>query len=169
MIVSLHIFAKETPARLVFVTPLFFGIAHIHHLYEFKLTHPEVPFVPSVLRSVFQFSYTSNFGFFATFVHLRTGSLLAAILVHSFCNWMGLPRFWGRIEVPVPLGPQDVGRKDDVDLGRGASPGVKAADGKSSLGWTFSYYLLLVGGAAGFYETLWTLTESSNAIVQRWT
>lgn len=169
MIIALHIFAKETPARLVLVTPLFFGIAHIHHLYEFKLTHPEVPLVPSVLRSIFQFSYTSVFGFFAAFVHLRTGSLLAAILCHSFCNWMGLPRFWGRIETPVPLGPQGAGRKEDIDLGRGASPGVKAQNGRLHLGWTVIYYVMLVGGAVGFYRCLWVLTESPSAIVHQWT
>src|ERR1039457_7364754 len=27
----------------------------------------------------------------------RPGSLLSVILVHAFCNWMGFPRFWGRL------------------------------------------------------------------------
>lgn len=33
------------------------------------------------------------------------------------------------------------------------------------VGWTVGYYVLLVGGAWGFYRLLWTLTESGNALV----
>lgn len=49
------------------------------------------------LISCFQLLYTSLFGFFAAFVFLRTGNLFAAIAAHTFCNFMGLPRVWGRV------------------------------------------------------------------------
>ena len=44
-----------------------------------------------------QFTYTTLFGWFEAYVFVRTGSLLAVIAAHSFCNWLGVPRFWGRV------------------------------------------------------------------------
>ena len=167
MLLTLQILAKESPSRLVFITPLYFGIAHIHHCYEFKLTHPKVPLLPAVLRTLFQFGYTSIFGFYASFIMLRTGNLPAAIIVHTFCNWMGLPRFWGRVEAPVAIGAADVNRKDDVTTVEGSAV-VHDHDGALHVGWTVAYYTLLVGGAFMFYRNLWSLTASPNALVQRW-
>lgn len=86
-------------ARLVlFTTPLYFGIAHIHHLYESRITRPYVPFKFALLQALFQLGFTTVFGWYASFIFLRTGSLWACVLTHSFCNWMGLPRFFGRVE-----------------------------------------------------------------------
>ena len=141
------------------MTPLYFGIAHLHHLYEFRITHSEVPFIVAVLRSLFQFTYTSLFGFFATFVYLRTGNVYTCMLVHVFCNWMGLPRFYGRVgvEAGVPIGPPDVDKKDD------AQKSMPAYQGKGPL-WTVAYYLVLAAGAVGFYWLLFPLTESKHAL-----
>jgi prenyl protein peptidase len=165
-IIPLHIIAKISPNRIVFITPLYFGIAHLHHLYEFRLTHPEVPLLPAVLRSVFQFTYTSLFGFFAAFVYLRTGSVYAAIAAHMFCNWSGLPRFYGRVGVQagMPIGPPSTKRDDETTEGRGAAAGT---DRRSDLGtaWTVAYYLILVAGAYGFYSQLFPLTQGKYALV----
>jgi prenyl protein peptidase len=143
---------------MVFLTPLYFGIAHIHHLYEFRITHPEVPFFVAVLRSLFQFTYTSLFGFFASFVFIRTGNVYTCILAHTFCNWMGLPRFYGRVgvEAGVPIGPP-VDKKDDEQ---------KCASAYQTKGliWTAAYYVVLVAGAGGFYYQLFPLTESKHAL-----
>lgn len=95
VIITLHLLAKMSPGRIVFLSPLYFGIAHVHHFYEFRLTHPDTPIPAILFRSIFQFGYTTVFGWFAAFLYLRTGSLPAVILVHSFCNWCGLPRLWG--------------------------------------------------------------------------
>jgi prenyl protein peptidase len=113
-IVPLHVLGHFSGKQIVFLTPLYFGIAHVHHLYEFRITHPEVSFALSILRSLFQFTYTSLFGFFATFVYLRTGNVYTCMLAHTFCNWMGLPRFFGRVGVEAggPIGPP-VDKKDD--------------------------------------------------------
>ncbi|KIV99924.1 hypothetical protein, variant 2 [Verruconis gallopava] len=163
LLVPLHILAKVAPKNIVFITPLYFGIAHIHHLYEFRLTHPEVPVLPAVLRTVVQFTYTSLFGFFATFVYLRTGSVYTAIAAHMFCNWMGLPRIWGRVgvrasmQINVPSGGKKGGTRD-----LGTSATVKR---DLSTLWTVVYYLLLILGAYGFYINLFPLTASSNALI----
>ncbi|KAH9209838.1 hypothetical protein DL95DRAFT_309108, partial [Leptodontidium sp. 2 PMI_412] len=44
-----------------------------------------------------QLSYTTLFGGYVTFLYMRTGSPLGVILVHAFCNWMGLPLCLGRV------------------------------------------------------------------------
>jgi prenyl protein peptidase len=160
--VPLHLLAHFTEKQIVFLTPLYFGIAHVHHLYEFHITHPEVPKLMATLRSLFQFTYTSLFGFFATFLYLRTGNVYICILAHTFCNWMGLPRVYGRVgvEAGVPIGPPDVDRKSD------GSKSVSLYRGKS-VAWTVAYYVLLVAGAVGFYLQLFPLTESTHALLFR--
>ncbi len=71
-------------------TPLFFGIAHLHHaIRRLKQGGNSVKMV--ILSSAFQFFYTTVFGAYATFSFIRTGSILGVILLHSFCNFMGLP------------------------------------------------------------------------------
>jgi prenyl protein peptidase len=156
-IVPLHLLAHVSPGRIVFIAPLYFGIAHVHHFYEFRLTHPDTPALAALLRSLFQFGYTTVFGWYATFVYLRTGSLIAVVVVHSFCNWCGLPRFWGRVETGYSVGPSFTRGKEDAD-------GVEV-DENLGVGWTVAYYLLLVAGAVGFCQALWPLTESYHALV----
>ncbi|KAI9810987.1 MAG: hypothetical protein M1827_005718 [Pycnora praestabilis] len=160
--IPLHLLAKASPPHVVFFTPLYFGIAHVHHFYEYSLTHPDTPLLPALLRSLIQFTYTSIFGFYATFLFLRTGSLPAVILVHSFCNWCGLPRFWGRVEAGEPIGPP-LDRKDDGE-GKGMKVNLQVADGKLGVQWTVAYYVLLVGGAVAFWWGFWGFTESERAL-----
>lgn len=141
--VPLLLLAGNGLSSTVFLSPLVFGVAHVHHFYEFRVTHPGVPLVAAIARSVLQFSYTYLFGIYATFIFLRTGSLLAVILVHSFCNVMGLPRVWGLIE--------------PYWLPEGTNNGtVKAHTGV--------YYLLLFGGMFSWWQGLYALTSSSMAL-----
>ncbi|RAL12992.1 CAAX prenyl protease RCE1 [Aspergillus homomorphus CBS 101889] len=154
-IVPLHLLAKVSSGHIVFVAPLYFGIAHVHHFYEFRLTHPDTSVIAALLRSIFQFGYTTIFGWYATFLYLRTGSLPAVILAHTFCNWCGLPRLWGRVEAGVPIGPPLAKGKGGLD---------DAEYGQLGMGWTVAYYVLLVGGAIGFYYALWPMTDSLNAL-----
>jgi prenyl protein peptidase len=126
---------------IIFLTPLVFGLAHIHHFYEFRITHPQVPVSMAVLRSALQLTYTSLFGAYATFLLLRTGSVAAVVLVHTFCNAMGLPRLWGLLYPHWAASEQPVWK------------------------WTLAYYFLLVSGMLAWKELLWTLTESTGALV----
>ncbi|CAI7575941.1 unnamed protein product [Penicillium viridicatum] len=161
--VPLHLLAHTSPGRIVFLAPLYFGIAHVHHFYEFGLTHPDTPAVAALLRSLFQFGYTTIFGWYATFVYLRTGSLLSVVLIHSFCNWCGLPRFWGRVEAGETISPPITRGKEDSD--DDVKIGVRGNSGGLGVGWTVAYYVLLVAGAIGFAQGLWPLTESYHALV----
>ncbi|KAJ5249003.1 hypothetical protein N7468_000454 [Penicillium chermesinum] len=146
-IISLHILANLSPDKIVLVTPLYFGIGHIHHFYEFRLTNPDTPLLVALLGTLFHFTYATLFGCFVTFVYLRTGSVVAVILIHSFCNWCGLPRLWGHVEADPRF---QVGKEGDRPL---------------HVGWTVGYYLLLLLGAMSFGQLLWPLTESDHALV----
>ena len=136
------VIAHTSVSKTIFLSPIIFGLAHVHHFYEFRLTHPQVPAAAALLRSLFQLTYTTLFGAYATFVFVRSGSLLAACAVHAFCNCMGLPKLWGRVERPS-----------------------RTAETLSSSLWTLLYYVLLIFGAASWYRNLWALTESENALV----
>ncbi|KAI0480799.1 CaaX protease [Xylariaceae sp. FL0804] len=162
--VPLLLAARASPARTCLLAPLVFGLAHLHHYYEFRLAHPAWPAAAALARSLLQLAYTSLFGAYACLLFLRTGSLLAICLVHAFCNVMGLPRFWGRVDPPPPPPPPP------TPAAAGAGPsgsggGSVAIPAEPSIVWTVVYYVLLVGGAAGWYRNLGTLTESPNALV----
>jgi prenyl protein peptidase len=79
--------------KSVLLAPLFFGVAHFHHISEqLRLGHN----VLNVLVSaVFQMSYTTVFGAYSAFLFVRTGNLLGPIVCHCFCNYMGFPDFQG--------------------------------------------------------------------------
>ena len=146
--VPLLLLAHTPVHRTVLLSPIVFGLAHLHHAYEFAITHPRTPKIAVAVRSLFQFAYTTLFGCYATFLFLRTGSLLAVCVVHSFCNTMGLPRFYGRVQRDPEAAP-----KED------------SSEPQGNLLWTFAYYILLVAGAVFWYRHLWTLTESTSALV----
>ncbi|KAF7845949.1 hypothetical protein BT93_L5834 [Corymbia citriodora subsp. variegata] len=130
-IIPLHILANYSSRSLILLTPLYFGIAHIHHLYEFRLTHPSAPVAAVLARTLFQFAFTTVFGWYASFVFLRTGCVWSVVLVHAFCNWMGFPKLWGKVRV------WDEKQGKLVDGGR-----------------TVVYYVLLVAGLASFIMAL---------------
>jgi prenyl protein peptidase len=148
----------------IFLTPIIFGLAHVHHFYEFRITHPHTPLSAAIFRSVFQLGYTTLFGAYATFLYMRTGSLLAVTLVHTFCNWQGLPRFWGRLEGPETLlGPDTLG-----EMSKRSDEGARIAvgGGKLPIIWTIAYYVLLVIGAVSWWKSLWLLTDSRQALAK---
>lgn len=165
VILSLHTHTNPmlSVMTLVFATPLYFGIAHVHHFYEYTLTHPYTPLLPALLRSLIQFAYTTVFGWYATFIFLRTGSLWAVVFVHALCNWLGLPRVWGRvggIEIQGGVVGGPLRGKEDADIRQGG--GV----GRLGLVWTVAYYVLLVAGAVLWWQALWPLTESPGSLVE---
>lgn len=80
-----------SPAKVVMISPLFFGVAHAHHAWT-RLSNGER--IQSVLFvTAFQFTYTSLFGAYAAYATFRTGSVFGPFLSHAYCNFMGLPDF----------------------------------------------------------------------------
>lgn len=80
----------------ILITPLFFGTAHLHHIYE-GYKSKELELKPLLIRHLFQFCYTYSFGVYSSYLFLRTGNFFASFLAHSFCNLMGFPDFDGLI------------------------------------------------------------------------
>lgn len=77
------------PITAVFITPLFFGVAHLHHIAERLSMGMELS--TALLIGVFQFTYTTLFGFYSAYLFARTGHFVAPLLAHALCNHMGLP------------------------------------------------------------------------------
>ena len=78
-----------TPWAVVCATPLWFGVAHVHHLIE-KLTSGW-SIQNAMIATAVQLTYTSIFGVIATLLFMRTGSIYSAILSHIICNVVQLP------------------------------------------------------------------------------
>ena len=74
----------------IFVTPLFFGLAHLHHIIEGLKTNTG-SFSHLLVQHLFQFSYTYVFGVYSSYLFLRTGCFFTSFVCHSFCNLMGFP------------------------------------------------------------------------------
>jgi len=152
--VPLLLLSQTSNTTIIFLTPIVFGLAHVHHFYEFRISHPHTPVISALLRSLLQFTYTTLFGGYATFIYLRTGSLLSVILVHAFCNWMGFPRFWGRVSAgDTVMGP-------DVGEGKRSEDGIISNGRRLNVLWTAAYYILLVVGVVAWRKFLWQLTDS---------
>ena len=80
----------------VLLCPLFFGVAHFHHMFEHLIAGTLS--VPQALFNVFvQTAYTSLFGMFSAHLFLRTGHVTSAIVAHVMCNVLGLPEL---MEIP---------------------------------------------------------------------
>ncbi|EPQ06583.1 CAAX prenyl protease 2, partial [Myotis brandtii] len=83
----------------VFTCPLFFGVAHFHHIFE-QLRFRQSSVGSIFLSAAFQFSYTAVFGAYTAFLFIRTGHLIGPVLCHSFCNYMGFPAVCAALEHP---------------------------------------------------------------------
>ncbi|KAI1898530.1 hypothetical protein AGOR_G00073310 [Albula goreensis] len=87
------------PTTAIFTCPLFFGVAHFHHVIEL------LRFRQGTVSTIFlsAFSYTAVFGAYTAFIFIRTGHLLGPVLCHSFCNYMGFPALSTALEHPQRL------------------------------------------------------------------
>ena len=72
------------------------NVAHIHHAYEHNLHNPRSPTI-TIVVTLFQFTYTTVFGWYVSYLFITTQTIWAPVIVHTFCNIMGLPRLWGGI------------------------------------------------------------------------
>ncbi|OQS07509.1 peptidase family U48, partial [Thraustotheca clavata] len=72
--------AGFSAGTVIFVSPLAFGVAHMHHFIEHIREGRQ--YSQALLIVVFQFCYTSVFGIYAMFIFLRTGQFNAIFAVH---------------------------------------------------------------------------------------
>ncbi|KAJ1508555.1 hypothetical protein HMI56_007237 [Coelomomyces lativittatus] len=87
------LFTRLSWPSLVFFSPFFFGLAHLHHIFDHYVHNGRTLYAlkRGISNSVFQCGYSTIFGWIACFLYLRTGHLVAPVLAHIFCNIMGLP------------------------------------------------------------------------------
>ncbi|KAI0821824.1 hypothetical protein BC628DRAFT_1463351 [Trametes gibbosa] len=87
--------AGTSRGKLIFLTPLAFGVAHLHHAWDTYNRYGRTPSAAraAILTTLFQLTYTSLFGFHCAYLFLRTGSLLPPTVSHIFCNIMGFPQY----------------------------------------------------------------------------
>ncbi|XP_018563858.1 CAAX prenyl protease 2 isoform X1 [Anoplophora glabripennis] len=78
------------PSTAVIINPLFFGVAHFHHMRE-RINHMGMDFNTALKISCFQFVYTTIFGMYSAYLFYRTGHFISLFIVHAFCNHMGFP------------------------------------------------------------------------------
>jgi hypothetical protein len=88
----LSFFSKQShfnSLHIAFLSPFFFGIAHIHH-FVLHLKNKQ-SMMKAIFTTLFQLSFTSVFGVIAALVFMRTGSIYSSIVCHILCNFVGLP------------------------------------------------------------------------------
>ncbi|KAF4621778.1 hypothetical protein D9613_012095 [Agrocybe pediades] len=92
-VLSVYHLSGASRYRMIFLGPLTFGLAHVHHAWEtFNRYGRNVAAAKrAIFSSIFQFAYTTLFGFLASFLFLRTGSIFPPITAHIFCNTIGVP------------------------------------------------------------------------------
>ncbi|XP_062117577.1 CAAX prenyl protease 2 [Humulus lupulus] len=82
-------------SSVIFLCPVFFSLAHLNHFME-VYSKQNYNFIKSFLAVGFQLGYTLIFGSYASFLFIRTGNLLAPLVAHICCNFMGLPVLFSR-------------------------------------------------------------------------
>ncbi|KAH9317018.1 hypothetical protein KI387_018787, partial [Taxus chinensis] len=78
------------PYSIVFLCPVFFSLAHLNHFWELYYQQ-NYDICRAAVVVGFQLVYTVIFGWYASFLFIRTGHLVAPIMAHIFCNITGLP------------------------------------------------------------------------------
>ncbi|KAL5545875.1 hypothetical protein UlMin_005562 [Ulmus minor] len=80
---------------VIFLCPVFFSLAHLNHLMEFY-NKQNYNLIKASLGVGLQLGYTLVFGSYASFLFIRTGHLLAPLVAHICCNFMGLPTLFSK-------------------------------------------------------------------------
>lgn len=79
------------PIFAIFICPLFFGVAHLHHIME--RINSGMDLKTSLILSFFQLFYSTLFGAYSAYLFTKTGHLMSSFIAHAFCNYMGFPDF----------------------------------------------------------------------------
>eukprot|EP00761_Pharyngomonas_kirbyi_P000353 gb/GECH01000353.1/.p1 GENE.gb/GECH01000353.1/~~gb/GECH01000353.1/.p1 ORF type:complete len:269 (+),score=63.68 gb/GECH01000353.1/:1-807(+) len=81
-----------TVGSSILLSSLVFGLGHMHHIFE-HIVHGKINLIQAIQMILFQFAYTSLFGSFAATLHMYTGTVIAPIVSHILCNYLGFPDF----------------------------------------------------------------------------
>ncbi|KAJ3572907.1 hypothetical protein NP233_g2778 [Leucocoprinus birnbaumii] len=89
----LHL-AGASRSQMIFLSPLSFGLAHVHHAWDVfnRYGRTSQAALRALTVTLFQLTYTTLFGCYTSYLFLRTSSIYPPISAHMFCNFMGFPR-----------------------------------------------------------------------------
>ncbi|KAG7445568.1 Abi-domain-containing protein [Guyanagaster necrorhizus] len=90
---SVYHLSGASAYRMIFLAPLWFGLAHVHHAWDAynRFGRTNAALKRAIIIIAFQMTYTTLFGFHCSYLFLRTGSIWPPITAHVFCNIMGVP------------------------------------------------------------------------------
>ncbi|KAH7913367.1 CAAX protease self-immunity-domain-containing protein [Hygrophoropsis aurantiaca] len=93
-VISVYQSSGASKTRMIFLSPISFGAAHLHHAWDTYNRYGRTAMAAkqAIIGTLFQFAYTSIFGFYCAYLFLRTGSIFPPIVAHVFCNIMGVPQ-----------------------------------------------------------------------------
>lgn len=80
---------------VILLCPIIFSLAHLHHWMEIY-GRQNYSLLKAFMVVGLQLGYTLIFGSYASFLFIRTGHLVAPLVAHIFCNFMGLPKLFVR-------------------------------------------------------------------------
>lgn len=80
---------------VLLLCPIFFSLAHLNHLLEFYF-RKNCSLQKTFMAVGTQLAYTMIFGSYASFLFIRTGHLIAPLVAHIVCNYMGLPAVYAK-------------------------------------------------------------------------
>ncbi|PNT30473.1 hypothetical protein POPTR_006G083300v4 [Populus trichocarpa] len=75
---------------VILLCPILFSLAHLNHWMEIY-GRQNYSLLKAFMVVGLQLGYTVIFGSYASFLFIRTGHLVAPLVAHIFCNFMGLP------------------------------------------------------------------------------
>lgn len=89
VIISFYKQAGFSEAATVWQTPLYFGLAHMHH--ALRKYRQGTPLKECIISAIAQLAMTTVFGAYASKLFLSFGSVWPGVAAHIFCNLMGPP------------------------------------------------------------------------------
>ncbi|KAJ1780210.1 CAAX prenyl protease [Coemansia sp. RSA 1807] len=90
-VVALWSASNLSMTMCVFVSPVIFGVAHVHRAVSLYVKGDALGRI--LLSTLLQLLYTTVFGWIAAGLFVRTRSVMGPIVAHIFCNLQGLPDF----------------------------------------------------------------------------
>lgn len=81
-----------SPAICIWASPFVFGLSHVHHMVD-MVRFRGFSVAQALTAVALQLCYTVMFGWFASFLFVQSGNVLAAVAAHSVCNFFGFPPF----------------------------------------------------------------------------
>ncbi|GAB2272189.1 hypothetical protein Dimus_007009 [Dionaea muscipula] len=93
--IPLLLCGRFRPCEVILLSPIFFSLAHLNHFLEFY-NQPNYSLFKASMAVGLQLGYTVVFGSYASFLFIRTGHLVAPLVTHIFCNFMGLPVIYSK-------------------------------------------------------------------------